>query len=191
MGSLKDYNAQIIGPSADYRTPEQHVGVFDTLQPWETCMTIGRQWSWKPDDQIKSAGDCIRILVQCVTGDGNLLLNVGPMPDGQIEPRQVRVLQDVGAWLRMYGESVYGTRGGPFPNGPWGGSTQKGNTIYLHILKWEQNELRLPSLNASIVTARALTGGDVNIAQTPTGITVQLPAAQRDSLDTIVKITLR
>ncbi len=77
-------------------------------------MTLGTQWSWKPEDKIKSAGEVIHVLAQCAGGDGNLLLDVGPMPDGRIEPRQVAVLKQVGAWLDKNGESIYGTRGGPW-----------------------------------------------------------------------------
>ena len=94
MGSQEDYKAQRILPNADYDTPEQRIGAFDDEHPWETCMTIGTQWSWKPNDTIKTSDECIRILVQCVSGDGNLLLNVGPMPNGEIEPRQATVLKE-------------------------------------------------------------------------------------------------
>ena len=75
-------------------------------------MTLGTQWSWKPGDAIKSATDCIRILARCAGGDGNLLLNVGPMPTGEIEPRQVEVLRGIGNWLKCNGQSIYGTREG-------------------------------------------------------------------------------
>ena len=80
-------------PNEDYYTPEQRIGAYDEKTPWETCMTLGTQWSWKPDDKIKSADEVIRILARCAGGDGNLLLDVGPMPDGRIEPRQVAVLR--------------------------------------------------------------------------------------------------
>jgi len=103
------------GLPGDFDTPEQRIGRFQTNRPWESCITIGRQWAWKPNDRLKSLKQCIDILVRCVGGDGNLLLNVGPMPTGEIEPRQVARLKEIGAWLARYGESIYGTRGGPFP----------------------------------------------------------------------------
>jgi alpha-L-fucosidase len=77
-------------------------------------MTICRQWAWKPNDPMKSLKECIQTLVRVVGGDGNLLFNVGPMPDGRIEPRQVERLLEMGDWLNRYGQSIYGTRGGPF-----------------------------------------------------------------------------
>ncbi len=86
----------------DYDTPEQRVGGFNRERPWESCMTICRQWSWKPDDDLKLRKECIQTLLRTVGGDGNLLLNVGPMPDGRIEPRQVQRLKEMGEWLEKY-----------------------------------------------------------------------------------------
>ncbi|MFV1994097.1 MAG: alpha-L-fucosidase, partial [Verrucomicrobiales bacterium] len=94
--------------AGDFDTPEQHIGKYSS-NPWETCMTIGEQWAWKPDDQIKSKAECIQSLVRANGANGNLLFNVGPMPDGRIEPRQVERLEQMGAWLKKYGESIYGT----------------------------------------------------------------------------------
>ncbi len=131
-------NTEIRNPNADYYTPEQQIGKYDDQRPWETCMTLGTQWSWKPNDTIKSTREVIHILARVVGGDGNLLLNVGPMPDGRIEPRQVEVLRQVGAWLQANGESIYGTRGGPFKPTSALVSTRKGNVIYVHILKAER-----------------------------------------------------
>jgi alpha-L-fucosidase len=190
MGSAQDYDDQHISANADYATPEQRVGAFDDQHPWETCMTLGTQWSWKPDDKIKTFAECIHILEQCVTGDGNLLLNVGPMPNGEIEQRQVRVLKDVGAWLTKYGESIYGTRGGPFRNGWWGGSTRKGNSIYLHVVRWQDNELRLPPLHAKITGVIALTGGTPELQQTEADIVIRMPVQQQDTIATIIRLEL-
>jgi alpha-L-fucosidase len=76
-------------------------------------MTICQQWAWKPNDRMKSLKECIHTLVRVTGGDGNLLFNVGPMPDGRIEPRQVDRLKEMGDWLRQYGESIYGTAASP------------------------------------------------------------------------------
>ncbi len=190
MGSQEDYIAQRILPGADYNTPEQRIGAFDDQHPWETCMTIGTQWSWKPNDTIKSSDECIRILVQCATGDGNLLLNVGPMPNGEIEPRQVAVLKEVGAWLSKYGESIYGTRGGPFRNGAWGGSTRKGRFIYLHVLQWKNDRLELPPLESKIKNVIALTGGTPEVKQTPDRIVVRMAKARTANHITVLKLEL-
>jgi alpha-L-fucosidase len=188
MASMEDYDGQKILPEADYKTPEQHVGAYDNQNPWESCMTLGTQWSWKSEDTIKSSGECIRILVQCVTGDGNLLLNVGPMPSGRIEPRQVLVLEEIGGWLKKFGESIYSTRGGPYRNGEWGGSTRKGNAVYLHIMKWKEGRITLPLLNGKIKKSTAMTGGDVTVDEGADGITLSIRQDQLDTLDTIVKL---
>ncbi|HXX65056.1 MAG TPA: alpha-L-fucosidase [Bacteroidota bacterium] len=190
LGPYETIDKTRIDPNADYRTPEQRVGAFDRRIPWETCMTLGTQWSWKPDDKIKRASTCIRILAECATGDGNLLLDVGPMPDGRIEPRQVEVLKEIGAWLTKYGESIYGTRGGPYCNGVWGGATCRGNIAYIHVTRWNGDHIALPALPAHVVRSTALTGGHVQVTQSPGGVTLRMPVGEQDSVDTIVKIEL-
>jgi alpha-L-fucosidase len=174
----------------DFDTPEQRVGEFQNRRPWETCMTIGTQWSWKPDDSIKSKKECIRALVRCAGGDGNLLLNVGPMPTGEIEPRQVERLGEIGDWLRKYGESIYGTRGGPYEPAAWGASTRKGTTIYLHVLDWPADPLRLPPIPHRVVRWRVLTGGSADVESGPEGISVSVAPEHRDEIDTVIALEL-
>ena len=128
-------------------------------------MTICRQWAWKPDDKMKSLEECIRTLVTCAGGDGNLLFNVGPMPDGRIEPRQVERLKEMGAWLEKNGESIYGTRGGPVKPGPGFVTTRKGNTIYLHVFANAPEEIVLPELPRKVVSAEMLGGGPVEVKE--------------------------
>jgi alpha-L-fucosidase len=178
------------GLPADHDTPEQEIGHFQTDRAWESCITIGTQWAWKPDDRIKSLKECIDTLVRCVGGDGNLLFNVGPMPTGEIESRQVARLKEMGAWLKQYGESIYGTRGGPFRPGLWGASTYKGNKVYVHILTWPQETVLLPPFQKKIVASSVLTGGAVEVKQTDKGIEISVPAANRKELDTIVVFEL-
>lgn len=174
----------------DYDTPEQQVGAFNSERPWETCMTICSQWAWKPDDKLKSLKECIDILVQTAGGDGNLLLNVGPMPDGRIEPRQVDRLMEIGAWLKANGESIYGTRGGPFRPDKWGCSTHKENTIYVHVLDWPEKELQLPKLDATIQSAALVDGSLVQFEQDANGIRCVVPNDRRNPLDTIIVLKL-
>jgi alpha-L-fucosidase len=183
-------NTEIRSPNADYYTPEQQIGRYDDRRPWETCMTLGTQWSWKPNDSIKSVREVIQILARVVGGDGNLLLNVGPMPDGRIEPRQVEVLRQVGAWLRENGESIYGTRGGPFQPTSSLVSTRKGNVVYVHLLEGSDPALTLPPLPKKIVQSRLLTGAAVSVVQTDSGITVTIPRPDVQTADTVIKLTL-
>jgi len=157
------------GLPEDFETPEQRIGGFRTDRAWETCMTICRQWAWKPDDSMKSLERCVRTLVRAAGGDGNFLFNVGPMPDGRIEPRQVERLREMGAWLKEYGKTVYGTRGGPFKPGAWGASTHRGDRVYVHVFDWPEGGLVLPTierkvLGASLLTRGAETGGTTDDA---------------------------
>ena len=178
------------GLPADHDTPEQRIGRFQNDRPWETCMTICRQWAWKPNDQMKSLKQCIDTLVRVVGGDGNLLFNVGPMPDGLIEPRQVTRLKEMGNWLRQYGRSIYATRGGPFKPGDWGASTYKGNTIYIHVLNWDENTLTLPPIPKKIITSSVMTGGSAIVRQTALAVEISAPEAYRKELDTIIVLQL-
>lgn len=177
------------GLPGDFDTPEQRLGAFRLDRPWETCMTLGTQWSWKPDDEIKSLKRCIDVLVTCAVRDGNLALNTNPMPDGQIEPRQAARFREIGAWLKQYGRSIYATRGGPF----WGlncGSTRKDNTIYVHVLKWYGDKVCLPPIPRKIVSHAILTGGTATVQQAADGIEISVPREHRQELDTIVALEL-
>ncbi len=178
------------GLPEDYDTPEQTIGKFQNDRPWESCITICEQWAWKPDDRMKSLSECLRTLVLCAGGDGNLLFNVGPMPDGRIEPRQVARLKEMGAWLKKNGASVYGTRGGPFKPGAWGASTHVGNTIYLHVFRWPEGGLALPPISRNIVSSKVLSGGKVKVIQTSTGIAVQQLAKIYQPIDTVIRLDL-
>jgi alpha-L-fucosidase len=177
-------------PNEDFYTPEQRIGAYDDKTPWETCMTLGTQWSWKPDDQLKSPGEVIRILAQCAGGDGNLLLDVGPMPDGRIEPRQVETLKKIGAWLDKNGESIYDTRGGPWKPTKSIASTRHGNVIYLHILRSAGKTIELPDIAAKIKSASILGGGEAKFRQDSGELILTLPLAQADSDDTVITLKL-
>lgn len=174
----------------DYDTPEQEIGKFQNDRPWESCITLCRQWAWKPNDEMKSTKECLQTLVTCAGGDGNLLLNVGPMPSGEIEPRQVRRLEQIGHWLKQYGKSIYGTRGGPFKPGPWGASTYAGNTIFVHVMQWPADDLILPPIDRQVTNSRLLTGGNVQVKQTAQGITLSALKPSRREIDTIVELKL-
>ncbi len=180
------------GLREDLDTPEQTVGAFQRERPWETCMTIGDQWAWKPNDKVKSLKQCLDVLIKCAGGDGNLLFNVGPMPTGQIEDRQVARLAEMGVWLDKYGESIYGTRGGPFRPTAWGVSTCRDNTIYVHVLDWRiaREKLVLPALKAKVLSCSLLTGGDAKFKQTRKGIELTIPESARQEIDTIAVLKL-
>jgi alpha-L-fucosidase len=178
------------GLPEDHDTPEQRVGKYQDQRPWETCMTICRQWAWKPDDTMKSLQQCLRTLVACAGGDGNLLFNVGPMPDGRIEPRQVARLKEMGDWLAKYGESIYGTRGGPWKPTKAMASTRRGNRVYLHVFQWDGEEIELPAIPAKVRSATVLTGGQAHIREEGEKLLVNIPAASQREIDTIIRLEL-
>ncbi|NLH41105.1 MAG: alpha-L-fucosidase [Planctomycetes bacterium] len=191
--SVGDDNRRILSPFADYTTPEQVVGAYEDRVPWESCMTVSRrsQWSWGgSQDGVKPLETCLDMLISCAGGDGNLLLNVGPTPTGRIAPEQADLLRGIGAWLAQWGQSIYGTRGGPFKPGRFGVSTRKDRTIYLHIRRWPQDVLTLPAIPARIVRSVALTGGQATVRQSEDAIEVSVPAADRQAVDTIVALEL-
>ena len=184
---------QILSPNADYYTPEQSVGAYDDQRPWESCMTISRsgQWAWGGhQDGVKPFSACLEMLIRCAGGDGNLLLNVGPMPNGQIAPEQADRLKELGAWLAKYGQSIYRTRGGPFKPGTYGSSTRKDKTIFLHLWRWSGGSLKLPPIQAKVVRSRVLTGGTAELRQTEAGLEISLPASDRQPLDTVIALDL-
>lgn len=180
------------GVWGDFDSPEQRVGGFQMDPPWETCMTICRQWAWKPNDQMKSLEQCLGALITSAGGDGNLLFNVGPTPEGEIEARQVERLKEMGAWLKDHGESIYGTRGGPYLPGKSYVTTRKGNHIYLHILKWPKGGIQLPPLPAKILRSSLLADpGKPVVTQTAQGVTVSVDVAEgRQPINTVVKLEL-
>jgi alpha-L-fucosidase len=98
------------GPNQNYLTPEQHIPANGLPYPWETCMTMGDSWSYKPGDKYKSTDELIKKLVDVVSKGGNFLLNIGPKPDGELDSIAYNRLAEIGAWIKMNGESIYGTR---------------------------------------------------------------------------------
>ncbi|MCK5692765.1 MAG: alpha-L-fucosidase [Bacteroidales bacterium] len=178
--------------AGDFATPEQQIGAFDNKFAWETCMTIGEQWAWKPNENLKSKKECIHTLLQTIGGDGNLLFNVGPMPDGRIEQRQVDILTEIGQWLSINQEAVYGTRGGPYLPTEKMVSTHKENKIYIHLLSKPGKTLVLPhDENISVKSARFLQDDtSLNIKQDNGSIILQLPKKLPDEVATVIELTL-
>jgi len=182
------------GAKGDYSTPEQRVGGFNMDRPWESCMTISahNHWAWGGEgDGVKGLADCIFMLVNCAGGDGNMLLNIGPRPDGAINPDQVARLKEIGGWLSEYGETIYGTRGGPYYPTKRYAATRLGNVIYLHIFKWNGETITLPPLGAQIVESSLLTGGKVEVENKPEGLKLNIASADQKIPDTIIKLTMK
>lgn len=158
--------------------------------PWEKnlCICSGKSWGWIPEDPVMSFPDLIRMLVNVFIRGGNVLLNVGPDKNGVIPAEAVGRLKKTGAWMRQYGESVYGTSGGPFqPVDHVYGSTLKGNRIYLHILDFDAfQKQKLPPIGRKIVRASGLNGETVSFRQNAGEFSVRIDGRNDDTVDTVV-----
>jgi alpha-L-fucosidase len=142
------------------------------------------------DDNFKSTPDLIRYLVRAAGHNANFLLNVGPMPNGEIQPEFVQRLEEIGAWTKQYGESIYGTRGGPITPGSWGVTTQRGNIVYVHLLDWTGESIALPDVHRKVLSAHRLLGGSqVTFTVNDYGLLLKLPRRTEGRIDEVIVLT--
>lgn len=169
-------------------SPDQKIGDL----PKETCETINNSWGFNlQDKRHKSKKELIQYLVKAAGYDANFLLNVGPMPNGKIQPEHQVLLKEIGQWLSVNGQTIYGTRGGPLSARNWGVTTQKGNKVYLHILSWQDETLTIPKLNKKVVAARLFKDKtSLKFQENNFGVSVLVPRSQQDEIDTIVELQL-
>ena len=191
-------------PGEDVQTFEQdlpgaNTAGFNTRQigalPLETSLTMNESWGFNiTDKRFKSVGDLIGYLARAAGANANLLLNIGPRPDGTIQPEAAERLRAIGEWLARNGRSIYGTRGGPLPPRTWGVTTQRADTVFVHVLDWPDRVLSLPNLGRRVTRATMLdTGVRVDVAQSTGGVTLTMPptAAGTDSLDRVIVLETR
>jgi alpha-L-fucosidase len=179
------------GLPGDYYTPEQTIGAYDDQNSWETCMTIGNNWSYNPHDSYKSGAECIQTLARCIGGDGNFLLDIGPRPDGTINPTQADRLRQIAKWMKINSEAVYGTRGGPFKPTDRYAATRKGDTVYVHVLDWQGGDsIELPALPRRVIDSRLIGGGSVAVTQHSDSLVITVPEQRHDPADTVVALKL-
>ncbi|HSA02306.1 MAG TPA: alpha-L-fucosidase, partial [Candidatus Paceibacterota bacterium] len=177
------------GRYENYRTPEQEVPEKPLPYVWETCMTMGDQWSFKPNDRYKSTHRLVQLLVDIVGKGGNFLLNVGPQPDGQLPAAAVERMKEIGAWMKVNGEAIYGTR----PIAPYKEGqivfTRKGPTIHAIYLAGNENSglpdrITLTALHPSPGSKMRLLGVKEPLAWSANGrgqVTIEIPASVRQS----------
>jgi alpha-L-fucosidase len=189
-------------PFGDYKTPEQSIppNGLGAGVDWETCMTMNNTWGYKKNDHDwKSTQILIRNLIDCSSKGGNYLLNVGPTGEGLIPEVSVGRLKEIGQWMKVNGEAVYGTTAGPFKRPlPWGRSTQKttgdNTTLYLHVFDWPSDgELLVPGLKNQATSAGVL--GDpkkqsIPAETTENGLTLTLPRTAPDAISSTVVVRI-
>lgn len=162
--------------------------------PWEKnmCVCSGCSWGWMEDDPVSSFEWLIKMLVDVICRDGNWLLNVGPDRNGKLSDEVKNRMREIGAWLKEYGEAVYGTRGGPMePVDNVYGATSKGNKIYLHVLDTGKcSEEWIPLEGYKIMSAAVLHGQDIPFEQREQSFRVDLSKIENPRVDTIVELTL-
>ena len=170
-------------------SPDQKIGDL----PRETCETINNNWGFNlKDNRTKSRKDLIQYLVKSAGYNANFLLNVGPMPNGKVQPEHIDVLKQMGDWMKVNGETIYGTRGGPLTARNWGVTTQKGNKIYVHILNWQDETLTLPKLGKKVISAKMFSDKSiVRFQENDYGLSLMVPKSKMDEVDTIVELEVK
>ncbi len=144
--------------------------------PLETCQTMNGMWGYKIADQdYKDSKTLIHYLVRAAGRNANLLLNIGPQPDGRLPQAALQRLSEIGAWMRKFGQTIYGTRGGEMEPRPWGVMTSKGDIRYVHVLDYQDKELFVPFTGFKVKSARLFESGKkVRFRQSPEGLWITL-----------------
>ena len=169
-----------------------NTGYISSQLPLESSDTLNDSWGFNiGDSHYKSPAELERRLVRAAGNNSNLLLNIGPMPNGEIQQEFVTRLHAVGEWISKYGDSIYGTRGGPIPPGDWGVTTQEGNRIYVHVLAWGAPLLALPPISGKVESAKWLIEGTpVSFTQNADGLILKLPPLGEKVVDRVIVLNM-
>ena len=156
--------------------------------PLETCQTMNGMWGYKVIDQnYKSTETLVRYLVSAAGKGANLLLNVGPQPNGELPAVAVERMKEMGEWLSTYGDTIYGTEAGDIKQQQWGCTTRKGDKLYIHIFELEDDALYLP-LDCKVVEAKVFASGDpVKFQRVKSGIVLEV-GAMGDMADYVIEL---
>lgn len=189
-------------PGEDVQTfekdlPGQNTAGFNTnfvseRLPLESSNTLNGSWGFNiGDHNYKSPQEVEEMLVRAAGNNSNLLLNIGPMPSGEIQEEFVSLLHAAGEWTSRYGDTIYGTRGGPVASGGWGATTQKDDKIYVHVLHWDAPLLAMPPIGKTINSAREfLDDSRVEFTQNSDGVVLKLPTATKGEVDRVIVLTV-
>ncbi len=185
----------------DTDTPEQYIPPTGIPgRNWEVCMTMNDTWGYKSyDDHWKSTEMLVRNLIDIASKGGNYLLNVGPTSEGLIPEASIQRLKDIGGWMKVNSESIYGTSASPFRKLAWGRCTQKaipeGTRLYLHVFDWpEKGQLFVPGLKNEVVKAYLLadsTKAACGVKKDADGVIISVPEKALDALSTTVVLDVK
>ncbi len=180
------FEKDLPGQKTEGFNKEQVVGEL----PYETCETMNNAWGFNLlDKRFKSTKELIQYLVKAAGYNSNFLLNVGPMPDGRIQPEFISTLREIGLWMEKNGTTIYGTRGGPVSPKSWGVTTQKENKVFVHIMNLEDNNLLIPDFGKKIKNITVYNSAvKLKYKQDGFGIAVSIPKEIIDDTDTILVI---
>jgi alpha-L-fucosidase len=160
----------------------------------ETCETMNGSWGFNINDRkYKSTKELIHYLVNAAGRNANFLLNVGPMPNGKIQPEFIDTLKVMGTWLQKNGESIYGTRGNVIAPQEWGVVTAKGKSLYAHIMKQPARAyIFMPGLNDKVLSAGLLADGTkLKFKQQPEGVFIYTDQLKFDPVNTIIQLKIQ
>lgn len=157
--------------------------------PLEMAETMNGSWGFSlTDDNYKSTEQLVRTMVGAAGRNANFLLNTGPMPNGRIQPENIKTFAEIGAWLKTYGESIYGTRAGPVAPQPWGVTTAAADgTIYVHLLEFKPGRLFIPVAGVSRATLVA-DGSRMAFRSRKDGIELELAPRQQGEWDRVIAL---
>lgn len=188
-------NARVGNRLGDYAVSEQKIPDTGDVQPWETCMTLNGHWGYKKDDEKwKPTEMLVRNLIDIASKGGNFLLNVGPTGEGIIPAPSVTRLAEVGAWMHVNGEAIYGTTAGPFSKLDWGRCTKKvtpaSTTLYLHVFDWPKDgKLVVPTLRSQVESVRLLADGSkLTSAPSDQGLVITVPKNAPDEISSTIVV---
>ncbi len=194
--------------AGDFYSPEQIIPVGGIVNeeskpvPWEACITMNDHWGYHSQDKnYKSPQQVVRALVECVSKNGNLLLNVGPNAKGEIPEESMAILKAVGKWMKQNGESIYGCCASSLPKPEWGRYTQKGNYLYAHVYDKGIGPIYFYGLKGRIKKARLLVDGSelkvgvpwmaAEYSDIQNGAFITLQGARLpDEIDTVIELEL-
>lgn len=183
----------------DCETPEQFIPATGFPgKDWESCMTMNTTWGYKSfDEKWKPTATLVRNLIDCASKGGNYLLNVGPTSEGLIPAPSVERLKEIGAWMKVNSEAIYGTTASPFSKLTWGRCTKKvtakGGTLYLHVFDWPADgKLFVPGLHSKVTKARLLANGKkITTTESQDGVTLTLPEQAPDAIASVIALDFK